>query len=139
MLIGLPGALIVPAIFPDIKPLYTFPASFGVSLIACVAGSLLTKPEDDETLLKFYTSVKPWRFWKPVLKMAREKYPEFKENKAFKRDLFNVMTGIIWQLSIIALPIYIVVQEQTSIIVSAGIFVICSLILHKTWYKKLEN
>ena len=43
-----------------------FPAVFVVSLIGCLLGTLLTKPEDDEILKKFYRHVNPWGWWGPI-------------------------------------------------------------------------
>jgi len=40
--------------------LYTFPAIFAVSAVSSFIGTLCTKPEADETLIKFYKNVRPW-------------------------------------------------------------------------------
>ena len=53
--------------------------------------------------------------------------------------MFNVAIGIIWQTCLIALPIYVVIKENTSILVTIAILGISSLILKKNWYDKLEN
>jgi hypothetical protein len=72
-----------------------FPIIFVISIIGCILGTLLTKPEDDDILKKFYKNIRPWGFWKPVHKLVLQDDPAFEGNKDFKRDMFNVVTGII--------------------------------------------
>ncbi len=47
---------------------FIFPLVVGISLIGCLVGTLLTKPEDDAVLMDFYRRVRPWGFWGPVLR-----------------------------------------------------------------------
>ena len=65
--------------------------------------------------------------------------PDFKKNRNFKRDMFNVVIGILWQLSLVALPVYLVVQKMSYIPIILGILIIGSWILKKNWYDKLEE
>jgi len=37
--------------------------------------------------------------------------PSFQRNRDFWRDMFNVVVGISWQVALVALPIYIVIQK----------------------------
>jgi SSS family solute:Na+ symporter len=53
--------------------------------------------------------------------------------------MVNVAVGIVWQTCLIALPIYIVIKENTSLFVTIAILVISSMILKKNWYDKLEE
>ena len=52
-----------------------FPLVLILSIIGCLAGTLLTKPEDDAVLKDFYRRVRPWGFWGPVLKKCWRKTP----------------------------------------------------------------
>ncbi len=63
---GIAAALVFPYIFKDQLPLYNWPLLFLISVIGCIVGTYTAKPTDMETLKKFYTSVRPWGFWKPV-------------------------------------------------------------------------
>ena len=69
-------------------------------------------------LMRFYMQVRPWGFWKPILTKVNQYYPEFKRNKNFTRDFFNVLIGIIWQTSIVIIPIALVTQEHLIFTVS---------------------
>jgi len=47
--------------------------------------------------------------------------------------------GIIWQTSLVALPICLVIQEKMYIILDLIIVVMASVIMKKSWYDKLED
>lgn len=139
MITGIAASLITPLVV-DITPVvYQFPIIFAVSFIGCIAGTLTTKPDNMEVLKDFYKRVRPWGFWKPVRDLVVAEEPDFKANKAFKRDMFNVVIGIIWQTSLVALPIYLVIQEKMSIVYAIVVLAITTFILKKNWYDKLED
>jgi Na+/proline symporter len=138
MIAGIAAALVIPIAFPTIPALEAFPYLLAVSLASCIAGSYLTKPEPDEGLMRFYMQVRPWGIWKPVLKKVQRFYPDFQPNRNFKRDAFNVIIGIIWQTSLIAVPIYFVIHEFSYFAIAAGIILITSIILKFTWWNKLD-
>jgi Na+/proline symporter len=115
----------------------TFPLVLGVSLIGCLLGTLLTKPESDEVLMDFYRRVRPWGFWGPVLRKVLAEDPGFKRNRDFFRDMFNIAIGIAWQVSLVALPLYIVIQEFQRAAIALGVILATSLILKFTWYDHL--
>jgi SSS family solute:Na+ symporter len=148
MVAGLAAALIMPAFshtflghFPIANNfnMNAFPVIFVISLIGCIAGTLLTKPEDDETLKTFYKTVRPWGFWKPVHKMVVKDDPSFEGNKDFKRDMFNVFIGIIWQTSLVAFPIFLVLREWKDFFIAIGIIAVTTLILKFSWWNKLKD
>lgn len=139
MVTGILASLITPMVV-DISPvIYQFPIIFAVSLLGCIAATFATKPDDMEVLKRFYKQVRPWGFWKPVHDLVIAEDPHFKANKAFKRDMFNIVIGIIWQTSLVALPIYLVIQEKMSVVYALIVVAITSFILKKNWYDKLED
>ncbi|NUM73624.1 Na+:solute symporter [candidate division KSB1 bacterium] len=139
MVTGILASLITPMVV-DISPvIYQFPIIFAVSLLGCIAATFATKSDDMEVLKRFYKQVRPWGFWKPVHDLVIAEDPHFKANKAFKRDMFNIVIGIIWQTSLVALPIYLVIQEKMSVVYALIVVAITSFILKKNWYDKLED
>jgi Na+/proline symporter len=116
-----------------------FPVVVGISLIGCLLGTYLAKPESDEVLIDFYRRVRPWGFWGPVLKKVLAKDPGFKRNTDFFRDMFNIAVGIVWQVSLVALPLYIVIQEFDRMAIASGVILATSLILKFTWYDHLNE
>jgi Na+/proline symporter len=116
-----------------------FPLVLVLSLIGCLLGTLLTKPESDEVLMDFYRRVRPWGFWGPVLKKVLAEDPNFKRNKDFFRDMFNIAVGIVWQISLVALPLYVVIQEWDRVAITLGVILVTSLILKLTWFNHLAE
>lgn len=119
--------------------LYYWPFIFLISLVACFIGTYTAPPTNTETLKKFYTTVKPWGFWKPVHTMVVADDPSFKANKRFKLDMFNVVLGIVAQCCLTLLPMYIVLWLQLPLLVTVIILIIIIFILKKTWWNKLED
>jgi putative copper export protein len=63
--------------------------------------------------------------------------PGFKRNKDFSRDMFNIVVGIVWQVSLVALPLYVVIQEFQRAALALSVILGTSLILKFTWYDHL--
>ncbi len=136
---GIIAALVFPYILPDTLPLYYWPLLFAISLAGCLIGTY-TAPATDEAVLKnFYRTVKPWGFWKPVHQQVILEDPSFEPNKRFKLDMFNVVLGIIGQLCLTILPMYVVLWMQLPLLITTAILIVIVWILKKTWWNKLEN
>jgi solute:Na+ symporter, SSS family len=144
MVAGIGGAMIVPPVAKmivghDFNMLYTFPVLFIISIIGCLAGTLLSKPEDEEVLKKFYKTVNPWGCWGPIRAKVMAEDSSFKPNYGFVHDMTNVAVGIVWQLCLVTLPIYIVLKQWPW---AGGIFVLLiatSAYMKFNWYDKLEK
>ena len=143
MIIGTLGAMVVPPIvkhfWPGTNTLYAFPAIFLFSVLGCFLGTLLTKPEDEEILKDFYMTVRPWGFWKPILEKIKAENPGFEPNTGCRRHWFNVTVGIIWQVTLVALPVYIVIQNPRGIVGTLAVLVATTLILKKSWFDHLPS
>ena len=153
MVAGISASLTIPGIMARIPSLQGYAQAhslnlsvslgfilvFLISLTGCVAGTLLTKAEDDEVLKDFYRRVRPWGFWGPVLKKVQQDDPGFRPNPDFWRDMFNVAVGIIWQVALVVLPIYIVIQEFSRAAVAFAVVAVTSVTLKLTWYDHLKE
>ncbi len=114
-----------------------FPLVLILSVIGCLAGTLLTKPEDDAVLKDFYRRVRPWGLWGPVLQKVLAEDPSFKRNPDFARDMFNIVVGIVWQIALVVLPLYIVIHEFARAAVTLFVILATSAILKFTWFDHL--
>ena len=139
MLTGIVCALLVPVVVPDWNPLYAFPFILLFSAIASFAGSLLTKPVEAATLKKFYRDVRPWGFWQPVYEMCRKEDALIEENRGAVRDLTNCGVGIIWQMTLVTIPVYVVLRNFTGVFASALLLVATTLFLKKFWFDSLSR
>lgn len=139
MMSGLAASLALPLLLPELQPLYAFPYLLLAGLLGSVVGTLLTPPEDDEVLMSFYEKVRPWGFWRPIRDKVILRSPQFRANTDFPRDAFNIAVGMIWQISLVVLPIYLVIRETQSMMMALAVMLVTSFILKKNWYDKLEN
>jgi solute:Na+ symporter, SSS family len=122
----------------DNPSMNSFPFIFLNSIIGCFVATFLTKPESDEVLMKFYHNVRPWGFWKPVYEKVVKIDPEFVKNNNFKRDMSNIFVGIVWQITLMATPVFLVLREYNSFMICIGVLILTSLILKFNWWDKLE-
>lgn len=139
MIVGILASLLVPIALPEVSPLNGFPIILAISTLASIGASLLTKPESDDILKSFYSQVRPWGMWEPVCGKVLQENPEFKRNTGFKQDMVNIIVGIIWQLMLVLIPIYIVLKEGGSMMMGILVLAVTSFILKKNWYEKLED
>ena len=139
MVAGIAGAGLVPLLLPSVAPIYAFPAILALSLAGCIAGTLLTPPDDMAVLERFYLRVRPWGFWKPVHDRLLATHPDLVANGAFKRDMFNVVVGIVWQTALTATGIFLVLRDLRALAISVLLVLVSVVILKVTWYDRLED
>jgi Na+/proline symporter len=154
MVAGIGGAMVVPelAMFAlnhsewlrgifgaNFNMIYTFPVLFVISLAGCIVGTLWSKPEDEAVLKKFYRTVNPWGWWGPIRAKVVAEDPDFAPNHNAARDLTNVAVGIVWQLCLVTLPIYIVLRRWDWVAGIAVVLVATSTFMKFNWYDKLEQ
>jgi SSS family solute:Na+ symporter len=139
MLAGIVPALLLPRLLPHTLDLYYFPLLFVLSLGGCIAGTLLTSPTDEETLKNFYRTVRPWGMWKPIHALVVAEDPLFQPNKRFKLDMMNVVLGIVGQLCLTILPMYLVLMQKGPLGITLALLIVIMVILKRTWWDKLED
>ena len=136
---GIAAALVFPFVFPETLPLYVWPLLFAISVAGCFIGTYAAPPTEDAILKKFYSTVRPWGFWKPIHDKVVVDDPSFEPNKRFKLDMFNVVLGIIAQLCLTILPMYLILWMQLPLLITIVILAVVITILKKTWWDKLED
>jgi solute:Na+ symporter, SSS family len=114
-----------------------FPLVLLVSLAGCLAGTFLNKPEDMQVLKSFYRKVRPWGFWGPVAEQVRADDASIQTNHDFLRDIFNVGIGMVWQVALVALPMFVVIREFKRAAITCAVVAATSTILKFTWYDHL--
>ncbi|HET9012106.1 MAG TPA: sodium:solute symporter family protein [Gemmatimonadaceae bacterium] len=139
MVAGIAGAGLVPVLLPSVAPIFAFPAILALSLVGCIVGTLATPPDDMAVLERFYLRVRPWGFWRPVHDRLAATHPGLVANGAFRRDMFNVVVGIVWQTALTATGIFIVLRDLRALAISVGLVLVSAVILKLTWYDRLED
>jgi len=123
----------------QIPAIYLFPIIFSFSIIGSFLGTYFTVPTNMDTLKTFYKNVHPWGWWSPVCEELKKEDPTFTKNTEFWKDMGNSIIGIIWQSSMIVLPIYFIIRDYPKAIISLVVFLITSIILKYTWLDKVRE
>lgn len=133
---GIAAALVFPFVFTGL-PLYNWPLLLLISVVGSIIGTYTAPPTDREVLKKFYSTVRPWGFWKPIAQEVMAENPAFQPNRRFKLDMFNVTLGIIAQCALTILPMYVVLSMKLPLIITIAILAVIAFILKKTWWNRL--
>ncbi|MGD0596837.1 MAG: sodium:solute symporter family protein [Sedimentisphaerales bacterium] len=145
LIAGIISALTLPAIFyhPTLwgieHNMALFPITLVISTLVAVVVTLKTEPEDTEVLKKFYKQVRPWGFWGPIRELVMAEDASFKPNTNFKRDMVNIAVGIVWQLTLVLTPTYLILKRFGNMWIAAGVMVVTSIFLKFNWWNKLEE
>lgn len=121
----------------NIHPVFGFLLILAISFAASILVCLWTKPEEDDVLKSFYRNVRPWGAWEPIYRKCLAEDPSFQRNNDFRRDMFNIAVGMVWQTSLVTGPIYLAIQHWNEMWMSCAVFAVTSCILKFTWYDRL--
>jgi SSS family solute:Na+ symporter len=139
MVTGIAGALVFSHFFSGIQFLYYFPLLFIISMAGCLIGTYTAPSTDTEILKAFYRTVRPWGFWKPIRQLVMVEDAAFEPNTRFKLDMFNIVLGVIAQLCLTILPMYLILGMKMPLIYTLSAIAVIGFILKRTWWDKLEN
>ncbi|MDF7814192.1 sodium:solute symporter family protein [Hymenobacter sp. YC55] len=139
MLTGIVAALVFTRFFEGVEFLYFFPVLFLLSLGGSVAGTYAAPPTDAAVLKAFYKNVRPWGFWKPINDLVVAEDPSFQPNRNFRLNMFNVVLGIVAQLCLTLLPMYVVLHQQQPLLLTVALLTVLILILKRTWWNRLAE
>jgi Na+/proline symporter len=123
----------------QMQAIYLFPIIFIVSLIGSFVGTFSSEPTDMKTLKSFYRTVRPWGWWGPVFNELKKEENTLNKNTDFWSDMFNCVIGVIWQSSMIVMPVYFVIRDYPKGYIALMVFAITSLILKFTWLDKVKQ
>jgi SSS family solute:Na+ symporter len=144
MISGILAAMVLPKIFNTgtlwniQRDMAIFPMILGISAVVSVIVALVTKPDEEQVLKKFYKQVRPWGFWGPIRAKVCREDPSFVPNMNFNRDMVNVAVGIVWQLTLVLIPTYLLIRSYRNMWISVAVLVATSLFLKFNWYDRLE-
>lgn len=136
---GLIGATFIPPLFPDVSAIYLFPVILLISLAGCVLGTILTPANDMDVLEGFYRKTKPWGFWGPVRDHLLSKDPSFQPNTDLGRDVFNILVGIVWQMTLVVMPMYLLIRQSTALAIAFALFLLTTWLLKRFWWDRLPE
>ncbi len=106
------GVVVIHKVFLNDLPLYwAILFLMGTSFVATVVITLVTQPSDMETLVRFYTKVRPFGFWGPVRREAvrRGLVPAKDPEPTF--DILNSVIASFFQLCLGVIPLYMFLKD----------------------------
>jgi hypothetical protein len=107
------------------------------SFVICIILGFFFNPTKMDTLVNFYSKVRPFGFWKPV-RLEAEKRGLVPVNDSMpKYDMLNGFLSVFFQVSLALIPFFLFLRQWQNMIAWIAVLVILSIILYFTWYKKL--
>ena len=137
MLFGLIASTVKLFVFPEYTDIYIFPIILGCSLAGCLFGTYAYPLGDRAAIKRFYRRTRPWGFWGPIRREVMAENPNFVPNRDFKRDVLNILIGIVWQMAQVVLPIYFIIKDNGRMILWSAVLVLTTALLKKLWWDRL--
>lgn len=138
-------AMLLRAFVPEGNFLRAWPESYytyitlATSTLACVVVSWLTPAIEEETTTAFYARVRPFGLWKNAAAKAAQAGLPLVTAIPVRLVLLNVAVGLIASFSLYMAPVYFLGHWNTEGLICSGIFVVCCVILYRTWYRTLPE
>jgi len=111
----------------------------GSSLALTIIITLLTTPASFDLLIKFYSRIRPFGFWKPIRLEAVRLGLVPATDKMPRMDLINSVLTLSFQLSIGIMPLYIIFRKWDYALIWFGVCILSAIILYFTWFKNLPK
>ena len=121
---------------PDI---YFFPAILLFSLLGCLIGTYATPPDDRAAVKQFYKQTRPWGWWAPIRAEVMREDPSFVPNRDLGRDAFNIVTGLVWQMAQVVIPIYLMIRDHVQLAIWAMLLFVTTWLLKRYWWDRLPE
>jgi len=135
---GMIAAIVQKLVFPDFPDYMSFLFTSGISLIATITGTYLTKPTDDEVLFNFYKKTRPFGFWHRVRKqIPSEKMNQI--NAENKRDIIAVIFAVPWQLTMFLTVMMVIMGRWDLFGLLLLTFLLLSGGLYYFWFRHLST
>jgi len=129
---------LVALFFPDAPSYYTFPLICTASLIASIAVSLATRATDEEILVSFYKSVRPFGLWRPIAAKANLSIQESSSgSESMSRTILNVLLAMLAITGLYLFPMYLVGHWYLYSAFWFALAIAAVVALKYTWYRFL--
>ncbi len=141
--LGTAGGMVlslVPLLMGDVSMFLVFPLICSTSLLLSIFGSLLTQPVEQETLVSFYRTVRPFGLWRSV----REKAGLTAEELGSKGEcpwltVFNVLVAMAGIQGLYLCPMYLVGHWYAQAALWMIVIIVSIIVLSFTWYRYLPD
>ena len=126
--------------FPDAPVYYVFPLICAASLFVSIVVSLVTQPADQDVLICFYRSVRPFGLWKPIREQSRLSPEELAvKSESVSRTILNVVLAMFAISGLYLFPMYLVGHRYLNSMIWLGLALVAMVVLRYTWYNNLPD
>ena len=125
---------------PDLPDYVVFPTICTASLVMSIVISLVTKPVAPETLAKFYESIRPFGFWRPVREAANLSTNQpTPRSESLGTTALNTVLGMVAIAGLYLFPMYLVGHWYAKSALWLALATTAIIILRFTWYSSLPQ
>ncbi len=136
--VGLTAAVVQRAVYPAMDERLQFLFLGAIGLIASIAGTYLTKPEDDAVVDRFYRVTRPFGFWGPYKKRLAEAERTAMETEHF-RDVAASPFALLWQVCMFILPMQAVIGAWGAFFPTLALWLAGGAGLYLLWFRHLPK
>lgn len=137
-LVGILSSFVEIVFFPQLLEWQQFIAVATVSLIATIAGTLLTQPTEDGIAMNFYRTTRPFGFWGPFKSRLNPAIRRDMERE-HRNDIISAPFALGWQICLFFLPMQLMVGNYRQFLITLVIFLLCLAGMYFFWYRKLPE
>ncbi len=131
---------IIVLLLPEMPVYYVFPLICAVSLLACIIVSLATQSTDQDILISFYKTVRPFGLWKPISEIAKlSEEDSSQKTENVWRTILNVVLAMLAITGLYLFPMYLVGHWYLYSLIWLALAVVAIITLKYTWYDYLPE
>jgi len=144
---GTAGGIVVAGVVEGAMqlPLYqSFPTIVAGGLISCTVATYMTAPVSDDVLVKFYTQVNPWGFWRRITKKALDTGKITKEQAGEQlwekiNDAIALCFAVPFQMCLLLGGMSFIFHDWQKFFFFAIISTMCGIGLYFFWFRNLKS
>ena len=103
--------------------------------MASIVVSLATQPVERDILIRFYRSVRPFGYWKPITALSAK--PSSSKSESVSLTIVNVVLGMWAITGLYLFPMYLVGHWYVRSVIWFVVALTAIVILRYTWYRYL--
>ena len=135
---GMVAAVLQRVLFPAWPVWYSFPSILACSFVGAMIGTFSTKPTDEETLLRFYKTTRPFGVWAPYKKQLDPQVVD-RIDRENRNDIIALFFAVPWQFLLYWTPVQLMMKAWPAFWVSLALLLVYSAGLYWFWYRNLPK
>lgn len=137
-IVGVLSAFALKYFYPQLLEWVQFSILTIIGFATSIVTTYLTTPTNENILESFYTTTRPFGFWKPFKKRLKPEIRIAMENE-HKNDLKSVPFNLVGQVLLFIMPMQLIIGTYQNFLISFSIFLICVLGMYHFWYLNLPK